>query len=134
MIPKSCRLFGQDHATKQVIRTKWRFALIPFRSNAKMSCLAQQVPALLRCPIRLTRLMPQRCLERVQLLEPLACLVAGDVGLRVVHILLGILDVLVEGGGIDLGSGRGLFREYGEAGRTDLGEAAAYHDALRRAV
>jgi hypothetical protein len=33
MIPKSCRLFGQDHATKQVIGAKWRFDLIPFRSN-----------------------------------------------------------------------------------------------------
>src|SRR5579864_4129756 len=33
MIPKSCRLFGQDHATKQLIRAKWRFDLIPFRSK-----------------------------------------------------------------------------------------------------
>ena len=33
MIPKSCRLFGQGHATKQVIRAKWRFDLIPIRSR-----------------------------------------------------------------------------------------------------
>src|SRR5579864_5554276 len=37
MIPKSCRLFGQDHATKQVIRAKWRFNLIPFRSNGVLA-------------------------------------------------------------------------------------------------
>src|SRR5580700_1301863 len=30
MIPKSCRLFGQDHATRRVIRAKWRFDLTPF--------------------------------------------------------------------------------------------------------
>src|SRR6516162_829212 len=34
MIPKSCRLFGQDHTTKQVIRAKWRFDTILFRSRA----------------------------------------------------------------------------------------------------
>src|SRR6516225_10887371 len=33
MIPKSCRLFGQDHATKQMTRAKWRSDLIPFRSS-----------------------------------------------------------------------------------------------------
>src|SRR3974377_1555124 len=33
MIPKSCRLFGRDRAAKQVIRAKWRFDLIPFRSS-----------------------------------------------------------------------------------------------------
>jgi hypothetical protein len=27
LIPKSCRLFGEDHATKQVMRAKWRFKL-----------------------------------------------------------------------------------------------------------
>jgi hypothetical protein len=35
MIPKSCRLFGQDHATKQAIRAKWRIDLIPFRSGRR---------------------------------------------------------------------------------------------------
>src|SRR5579864_4852085 len=41
MIPESCRLFEQDHATKQVIRAKWRFDLISFRSrrNALRSVL-----------------------------------------------------------------------------------------------
>jgi hypothetical protein len=39
MIPKSCRLFGQDHATKQVIRAKWRFDLIPFRSSGDRASL-----------------------------------------------------------------------------------------------
>src|SRR5580704_1256165 len=33
MIPKNCRDFGQDHATKQVIRAKWRFDLMPFRAR-----------------------------------------------------------------------------------------------------
>jgi hypothetical protein len=35
MIPKSCRLCGQDHTTKQAMRAKWRFdlLLIPFRSK-----------------------------------------------------------------------------------------------------
>jgi hypothetical protein len=39
MIAKSCRLFGQDHATKQVIRAKWRFDLIPFRSSLRSAGL-----------------------------------------------------------------------------------------------
>ena len=43
MIPKSCRLFGQDHATKQVIRAKWRFDLIPFRSKAAEFFLQHRV-------------------------------------------------------------------------------------------
>src|SRR5580704_5121992 len=34
MTPKSRRLFGQDHATTQVIRAKWRSDLIPFRSRS----------------------------------------------------------------------------------------------------
>src|ERR1700732_3832066 len=33
MIPKSCRLLGQDNTTKQTIRAKWRFDLILFRSG-----------------------------------------------------------------------------------------------------
>jgi hypothetical protein len=32
MIPKSCRLFGQDHATEQMLRAKSRFNLKRFRS------------------------------------------------------------------------------------------------------
>src|SRR5580704_16632089 len=40
MIPKSCRLFGQDHATKQVIRAKWRFDSIPFRSSEARATIA----------------------------------------------------------------------------------------------
>src|SRR5579864_2163401 len=31
MIPKSCRLFGQGHATKQVIKSEMALRLIPFR-------------------------------------------------------------------------------------------------------
>src|ERR1700704_4241983 len=33
MIPKSCRLFGQDHATEQIGRAKSRFNLNGFRSR-----------------------------------------------------------------------------------------------------
>jgi hypothetical protein len=31
MIPKSCRLFGQDHATDQILRAKSRFNVKRFR-------------------------------------------------------------------------------------------------------
>jgi hypothetical protein len=35
MIPKSCRLFGQDHATEQMLRTNSRFNPKRFRSNSR---------------------------------------------------------------------------------------------------
>src|SRR6516225_1315711 len=35
MIPKSCRRFGQDHATKQVLGANWRFDLIHFAEPSK---------------------------------------------------------------------------------------------------
>jgi hypothetical protein len=33
MIPKSCRLFEQDHATEQMLRAKSRFNLKRFRAS-----------------------------------------------------------------------------------------------------
>jgi hypothetical protein len=33
MIPKNCRLFGQDHAPKQRDKERWRFNLKPRRSD-----------------------------------------------------------------------------------------------------
>jgi hypothetical protein len=40
MILKSCGLFGQDHATKQTIRAKWRF---DFSHFALLACFTKMM-------------------------------------------------------------------------------------------
>jgi hypothetical protein len=42
MIPKSCRLFGQDHATEQMPRAKSVFNLKRFRSRAGETLLREK--------------------------------------------------------------------------------------------
>src|SRR5580704_11963309 len=66
MIPKSCRLFGQDHATKQVIGAKWRFDLISFRTNGTLlqgseDVAPRSLPRLMHSPVA-CRNQRQRCI------------------------------------------------------------------------
>src|SRR5580658_9716716 len=73
--------------------------------------------------------MPECGLEHHKLVQALARLVARRIGFGVGDVLFGILDVLVDCCGVNLGGWGRLLGQYCETGRTDLGKSPSYYDA-----